>query len=45
MRARTWGVRMGDVEPEHVKLLESVRVNELTARADIVLVNTEPAER
>jgi hypothetical protein len=40
-----WGVRMGDVELEHAKPLGSVRANELMARADIVLVNTEPAER
>jgi H3 lysine-79-specific histone-lysine N-methyltransferase len=41
MRARMWGVRMGDVELEHANMLESARVNELMARADIVLVNNK----
>lgn len=41
MRARMWGVRMGDVELEHANMLESARVNELIARADIVLVNNK----
>jgi H3 lysine-79-specific histone-lysine N-methyltransferase len=41
MRARMWGVRMGDVELEHANMLESARVNELMARADVVLVNNK----
>ncbi|KAI0297535.1 S-adenosyl-L-methionine-dependent methyltransferase [Multifurca ochricompacta] len=41
MRARMWGLRMGDVELEHANMLESVRVNELMARADVVLVNNK----
>ena len=41
MRASMWGVRMGDVELEHANMLESSRVNELMARADIVLVNNK----
>jgi H3 lysine-79-specific histone-lysine N-methyltransferase len=41
VRARMWGVRMGDVELEHANMLESARVNELMARADIVLVNNK----
>jgi len=41
MRAHMWGVRMGDVELEHANMLESARVNELMARADIVLVNNK----
>jgi [histone H3]-lysine79 N-trimethyltransferase len=41
MRAGMWGVRMGDVELEHANMLESARVNELMARADIVLVNNK----
>ena len=41
MRAGMWGVRMGDVELEHANMLESPRVNELMARADVVLVNNK----
>ena len=41
MRARMWGVSMGDVELEHANMLESPRVNELMARADVVLVNNK----
>jgi H3 lysine-79-specific histone-lysine N-methyltransferase len=41
MRARMWGVRMGDVELEHSNMLESARVNELMRRADVVLVNNK----
>jgi len=41
MRAQMWGVRMGDVELEHANMLESARVNELMARADVVLVNNK----
>jgi H3 lysine-79-specific histone-lysine N-methyltransferase len=41
MRARMWGVHMGDVELEHANMLESPRVNELMARADVVLVNNK----
>lgn len=41
MRASMWGVRMGDVELEHANMLESSRVNELMAHADIVLVNNK----
>jgi len=41
MRARMWGVRMGDVELEHANMLQSARVNELMTRADIVLVNNK----
>ncbi|KAH9992511.1 histone methylation protein DOT1-domain-containing protein [Russula compacta] len=41
MRARMWGVRMGDVELEHANMLESERLNELMARADVVLVNNK----
>lgn len=41
MRARMWGVRMGDVELEHSNMLESARVNELMPRADVVLVNNK----
>lgn len=41
MRARMWGVRMGDIELEHANMLESARVSELMARADIVLVNNK----
>lgn len=41
MRAEMWGVRMGDVELEHANMLESSRVNELMARADVVLVNNK----
>jgi H3 lysine-79-specific histone-lysine N-methyltransferase len=36
-----WGMSMGDVELEHANMLESARVNELTARADVVLVNNK----
>jgi H3 lysine-79-specific histone-lysine N-methyltransferase len=32
---------MGDVELEHANMLESARVNELMARADVVLVNNK----
>jgi H3 lysine-79-specific histone-lysine N-methyltransferase len=39
MRARMWGVSMGDVELEHANMLESAHVNELMARADVVPVN------
>jgi H3 lysine-79-specific histone-lysine N-methyltransferase len=41
MRARMWGVRMGDIELERANMLESARVNELIARADVVLVNNK----
>jgi H3 lysine-79-specific histone-lysine N-methyltransferase len=41
MRAGMWGVRMGEVELEHANMLESLRVNELMARADVVLVNNK----
>jgi len=41
MRARMWGVRMGDVELEHANMLESARVNELIKSADVVLVNNK----
>ena len=41
MRARMWGVRMGDVELEHANMLDSARVNELMACADVVLVNNK----
>ncbi|KAH9172908.1 S-adenosyl-L-methionine-dependent methyltransferase [Lactarius sanguifluus] len=41
MRAGMWGVRMGDVELEQANMLESSRVNELMARADVVLVNNK----
>ena len=41
MRARMWGVRMGDVELEQANMLESARVNELMPRADVVLVNNK----
>jgi H3 lysine-79-specific histone-lysine N-methyltransferase len=41
MRAGMWGVRMGDVELEQANMLESPRVNELMARADVVLVNNK----
>jgi H3 lysine-79-specific histone-lysine N-methyltransferase len=41
VRAQMWGVRMGDVELEHENMLESARVNELMARADVVLVNNK----
>ena len=43
MRARMWGVRMGDVELEHANTLKSPHVNELMVRADVVLVNEASA--
>ncbi|KAI0056768.1 DOT1-domain-containing protein [Artomyces pyxidatus] len=41
MRARMWGVNMGDVELEEGDMLESKRVNELMSKADVVLVNNK----
>ena len=41
VRAQMWGVCMGDVELEHANTLENPRVNELMARADVVLVNNK----
>jgi H3 lysine-79-specific histone-lysine N-methyltransferase len=41
MRARMWGVRVGDIELQQANMLESARVNELMARADVVLVNNK----
>jgi Histone methylation protein DOT1 len=32
---------MGDVELEHANMLDSTRVNELMARADVVFVNNQ----
>ena len=45
MRARMWGVCIGDVEIEHANMLESPRVIELMAPADVVLVNTRFSAR
>ncbi|KAI0264980.1 S-adenosyl-L-methionine-dependent methyltransferase [Gloeopeniophorella convolvens] len=41
IRARMWGLRMGEVELERANMLESARVNELMGRADVVLVNNK----
>jgi len=41
MRARMWGVSMGDVELEEGDMLESVRLSELMSKADVVLVNNK----
>jgi [histone H3]-lysine79 N-trimethyltransferase len=41
MRAQMWGVRMGDVELEHANMLDSARVNELMACADVVFINNK----
>ena len=41
LRARMWGVCMGYVELEHANMLENPRMNELMARADVVLVNNK----
>jgi [histone H3]-lysine79 N-trimethyltransferase len=39
LRARMWGVAMGDVELEKEDMLKSRRLDELMGQADVVLVN------
>ena len=41
LRARMWGVCLGDFELEHANMLENPRMNEPMARADLVLVNNK----
>ena len=41
MRTRLWSVRIVDVELEYASMLESPRVDELMARADVALVNNK----
>lgn len=43
-RCRMWGVRMGDVELEEGDMLKSKRVDELIAKADVVLINNKVFE-
>jgi len=43
-RCRMWGVRMGDVELEEGDMLKSRRVDEMVAKADVVLVNNKVFE-
>ena len=43
-RCRMWGVRMGEVELEEGDMLRSPRVDELIAKADVVLINNKVFE-
>jgi H3 lysine-79-specific histone-lysine N-methyltransferase len=44
VRCRMWGVRLGEIELEEGNMLESPRVNELIAQADVVLVDNKVFE-
>lgn len=44
VRCRMWGVRLGEIELEEGNMLDSPRVNELVARADVVLVDNKVFE-
>ncbi|KAF5377175.1 hypothetical protein D9615_006438 [Tricholomella constricta] len=44
VRCRMWGVRLGEIELEEGNMLESPRVNELIAKADVVLVDNKVFE-
>ncbi|KAF8198985.1 histone-lysine N-methyltransferase [Pholiota molesta] len=44
IRCRMWGVRIGEMELEEGNMLESRRVDELIARADVVLVDNKVFE-
>ena len=44
MRCRMWGVRCGNVELEEGDMLQSRRVDELIAQADVVLVDNKVFE-
>lgn len=44
IRAKMWGVRMGEVELEKGDMLKSKRVDELMAKADVVLVDNKVFE-
>ncbi|KAH8101556.1 DOT1-domain-containing protein [Cristinia sonorae] len=41
MRCRMWGLKMGDVELEAGDMLESPKVAEMLAKADVVVVNNK----
>lgn len=43
-RCRMWGVKMGEVELEQGDMLSSRRVDELIAKADVVLINNKVFE-
>ncbi|KAF8971603.1 histone methylation protein DOT1-domain-containing protein [Flammula alnicola] len=45
IRCRMWGVRVGEVELEEGNMLESKRVDELIAKADVVLVDNKVFEQ
>ncbi|KAF8876503.1 S-adenosyl-L-methionine-dependent methyltransferase, partial [Infundibulicybe gibba] len=44
VRCRMWGIRMGEVELEEGNMLTSKRVDELIAKADVVLVDNKVFE-
>jgi H3 lysine-79-specific histone-lysine N-methyltransferase len=44
IRCRMWGVRIGEMELEEGNMLESRRVDELIAKADVVLVDNKVFE-
>ncbi|KAG5638184.1 hypothetical protein H0H81_001386 [Sphagnurus paluster] len=44
VRCKMWGVRLGEIELEEGNMLESPRVNELIAQADVVLVDNKVFE-
>ncbi|KAF9478541.1 DOT1-domain-containing protein [Pholiota conissans] len=45
VRCRMWGVRVGDMELEEGDMLRSKRVDELIAKADVVLVDNKVFEQ
>jgi len=44
IRCRMWGLRMGEVELEEGNMLQSPRLDELIAKADVVLVDNKVFE-
>ena len=44
IRARMWGVNIGEIELEEGDMLKSARVDELMAKADVVLIDNKVFE-